>query len=125
MTELTDFKRLVHEPQVRALEERVAALRTERAVLKRAVVAALPRRTAHALHALLVSNDEQRAPSTAAEVCVYDGEALGARATAAALREGWRRGYCVCAPGGYWAALAPAQQLRGALEARYLEDTGG
>ena len=69
------------------------------------VVAALPRRTAHALHALLeVEHDPslEGGPFLASEVVVYDEEALTARSTAAALRAAQRLGLAVCA-GGYWA----------------------
>ena len=88
-------------------------------------VAALPRRTAHALHALLeVEHDPslEGGPFLASEVVVYDEEALTARSTAAALRAAQRLGLAVCA-GGYWTPTFRAYDLRGALEERYLEET--
>lgn len=85
------------------------------------VVAALPRRTAHALHALLTCNNDG-IPSIASEIVIYDSEARSSKATAAALREASQRGYCVCA-NGVWFTTPAAYELRPALEARFLADT--
>lgn len=90
---------------------------------KAALVAALPRRTAHALHALLEASAALHMPPTAAEVVVYDAEAANVRGTAAALRHAQRLGYCACTRGGYWVPGNAAYELGRALEDRYLAET--
>lgn len=88
------------------------------------LVAAFPRRTAHALHALLVATAEIGAPATASEILIYDEEAFSARQTGAALREARRRDGRLCQfTGEYWVAGNVAQELRAALEDRYLRET--
>jgi hypothetical protein len=82
----------------------------------------LPRRTAHAAHALLCATRELSMPATAAEVVLYDEEALSARCTGAALREAARRGLAVRA-GRYWVPTFAAMEMRGILEERFLRDT--
>lgn len=87
-------------------------------------VDALPRRTAHALYALLATSRDLRMPPTAAEICHYDEEAVSVRATAAALREAAARHLCVCA-GGYWFAIGDTLHLgSGPFERRFIADTG-
>lgn len=83
------------------------------------------RRAAHATHALLVAGDEQGAPAAAAEVAVYDSEALNTRSAAAALREASRVGLCMRVPPRYWTPTQRARGLRRELEDRYLADTEG
>jgi hypothetical protein len=83
----------------------------------------LPRRSAHALSALMTATRELRMPPTAAEICVYDPEAISVRSTAAALREASRKGLCACAPGGYWVAATAAMEMERELEDRLLADT--
>lgn len=95
-----------------------------------AYVASLPRRTAHALYALVylpkLEPHNPYGPYTAREVQLYDSEAITARQTAAGLRDGQQRGLCVCVPGrGLWVATNAAHELGRALEARYLADTYG
>ena len=87
------------------------------------IVAALPRRTAHALHALLESSREMNMPVTAAEAMLYDEEAMGPRGTAMALKHAQRLGYCFVTPGGYWVPGNATYDLRYALEDRYLRET--
>lgn len=54
---------------------------------KGGAVAKLPRRTAHAVHALLEASRELNMPVTSREIVIYDEEARDARSTGAALRE--------------------------------------
>jgi hypothetical protein len=87
-------------------------------------VEALPRRVAHAVHALLscasVMEGNGIGPFTAAEVCVYDSyEAFSPRHTGAALREAQKRGLAQNW-GGYWSATFLAAEFRAALEDRFL-----
>jgi hypothetical protein len=82
----------------------------------------LPRRTAHALHALLACAKDIGGPVIASEVVLYDSEAPNARGTAQALRAGARRGYCFCIKGTWWTTNALYEMQR-ALEDRYLRDT--
>lgn len=90
-----------------------------------AYVAALPRRVAHAMHALLAASSAYGAgqgPHTAAEVCVYDShEAYSPRHTGQALRQAQARGLCVNA-GGYWFPTNLAYEHRRAFEERYIAD---
>jgi hypothetical protein len=85
-------------------------------------VAALPRRAAHAVHALLEFQASAAMPATAAEVCVYDSEAVSVRATAAALTHARRLGLVIFT-GRYWLATPDAQNLRAVLEDRFLAET--
>lgn len=85
-------------------------------------VDALPRRTAHATHALLVASTEHKSPVTAAEVCIYDSEALSARSTGAALREA-RRLDLAAFTGQYWIPWGAALDQRRDFESRFLRDT--
>jgi hypothetical protein len=86
------------------------------------VVDDLPRRTAHALYALLCASTEQNAPPTAAEACIYDEEAPNAQGTGQALRNGHRLGLCFNTRGFWWPQPA-LYDLRTELEARFLRDT--
>lgn len=89
-------------------------------------VEALPRRVAHAVHALLaVRNDVNigpYGPFKASEIVLYDGEALSARSTAAALREAQKLGLAVNIR-GFWTAGRDALDNARALEERYLRET--
>ncbi len=86
-------------------------------------VAALPRRTAHAAHALLACCADMRGPAKVNEVIMYDAEALSTRATAAAL-SGARRARLADYWGrGVWVPTIHAHDLRAALEDRFLADT--
>lgn len=89
---------------------------------KAATVAALPRRTAHAMHALVYAGIELNMPVTAAEVCIYDSEAPNIVSTGAALREARERGLAIFT-GKYWIATNEALELRSALEERFLRET--
>lgn len=72
-------------------------------------VDALPRRQAHALGALFAATESVAGGHvpTAAEVCLYDEEAVSVKATAAALREAAKRGLCYCMS-GYWFVIGDA-----------------
>lgn len=83
----------------------------------------LPRRTAHATYALLEAAREHATPVTAAEVMIYDSEAVNPRGTAAALREAARRGLAVYLPPAYWTPTGWARKLQDRLEDRYIRDT--
>lgn len=90
------------------------------------VVEDLPRRVAHATHALLVASREFGQTSgmpTALEVLVYDGESLSVRSTSAALRAAAARGLVMHVPPRYWVARGSAHVLEGELEERYLRET--
>jgi hypothetical protein len=82
----------------------------------------IPRRTAHATHALLTASKEHNMPVTAAEVCIYDEEALSVRSTGSALREARVRGLAVFT-GLYWIPTNFALDLRREFEERFLADT--
>jgi hypothetical protein len=92
-------------------------------------VAALPRRTAHAVSALMqaanIMEGNGAGPFTAAEVCVYDSEAMSVRHTAAALRAGQRAGLCVYIPGGegYWTPTNAALDQKREFEERFCDET--
>lgn len=86
------------------------------------VVADLPRRVAHATHALVEMSRERGMPVTAGEAVLYDEEALDARATGRALQRARDRGLAVNA-GRYWVPTNLALELRTDLEDRYLTDT--
>lgn len=81
----------------------------------------LPRRTAHAVHALLVASREHGMP-TAAEVMVYDEEARTVHATAKGLIHA-RRLRLASYTGKYWIPTPTADNLRSRFEDRYLDDT--
>src|SRR5438045_2742998 len=90
----------------------------------------LPRRAAHATHALsaasAIGDGGGYGPFTAAEVCVHDSfEALSPRHTAAALRQAQKLGLAMYVPGGagYWTATNFALEHRRAFEERFLRDT--
>mgnify|MGYP001581685887 CR=1 FL=1 len=89
--------------------------------VKRDVVAALPSRTAHALHGMMEASRNEKMPVTAAEACIYDFDAISPRATARSLRHAATLGYCVYT-GRYWCPLNAAYDLRYALEDRALRD---
>lgn len=80
-------------------------------------VPTLPRRVAHATHALLTAWPIDGGPQRAGEVCVYDREALGPRE---ARRFGLVINIC-----GSWVATDLARGLERALEDRYLAETEG
>lgn len=83
----------------------------------------LSRRVSHATHALLVASKEHNMPVTSAEVVIYDAEALGVVATAAALRAAARhRPPLAVFTGRYWVPTNHAQNLRSSLENRYLTE---
>lgn len=90
-------------------------------------VSALPRRTAHAVHALLaIRNDPSLGPYgpfKASEVVLYDSEALSARSTGRALAHALRLGLADRWGPGLWVATNFALDHRSALEERYLADT--
>lgn len=87
------------------------------------MVEELPRRTAHAAHALLVASGEHGGPPTAAEVCIYDEESLSPLATGQALHGAYMRGLCVRTAGGYWCPSNRCYELRPWLEDRFLRET--
>ena len=87
-------------------------------------VAALPRRVAHATYALLArTRDYPYGPHRAPVVVHYDIEAPSARSTADALRRAMSRGLVDRWGPGLWTPTLLAQDLRGALEDRFLADT--
>jgi hypothetical protein len=90
-------------------------------------VYALPRRTAHAVHALMeVRNDRAigpYGPFKAREVMLYDEEALSPASTGAALREARKRALVFYVGHGLWSATNLALDNRAKFEARYLADT--
>lgn len=97
----------------------------------RLYVEQLPRRTRHALAALSElthshTPDRQGMP-TAAEVCVWDSEALSVRSTAAGLRHAARLGLCAYVPRGpgYWLLTNRGHNLRYALDEVWSRDLGG
>lgn len=96
---------------------------SEAAAKRTAIVEDMPRRTAHALHALLEASTAEGMPPTASEAMLYDEEALSPRATAAALTSAARSGYCFRAPDGCWWPQTKLYDLRRALEDRYLAET--
>lgn len=84
----------------------------------------LPRRTAHAIHGLLVASLEHGMPVTAAEVQVYDEEAIRVQATGKGLSHARRLGYAMYT-GRYWIPSSLAHNLKSKFEDRYLSDTAG
>lgn len=93
-------------------------------------VDALPRRVAHAVHALLVceADDLPYGPFTAAEVCIFDGpDAFSPLHTGAALREArdmdlvslWGRQKGV----GLWSPTNKALDAKLQFETRFLRET--
>lgn len=89
-------------------------------------VEALPRRVAHAVHALLqtanIMESNGSGPFTAAEVCVYDSyEAYSPRHTAAALREAQKLGLAQNW-GGYWSSTYLSTEYKAAFEERFLRE---
>lgn len=101
--------------------------RNEIVVTERIDVDALPRRAAHAVHALMeVRNDltfGPYGPYKAAEIVLYDAEAMSARGTAAALREAKKFGLAHYVGSGLWTASFLALEHRDDFETRYLRDT--
>ena len=85
-------------------------------------VAALPRRTAHAVHALMACSRDLNMPVTAAEICLYDEEAQSVRGTGNALAHARRLGLAVFT-GQYWVPSFTALDMRGAFEDRFLTET--
>jgi hypothetical protein len=86
----------------------------------------LPRRTAHAVHALLEGSGPYAhgmGVLTAAEIMLYDAEATSPRSTAAALREAMKHGLVGYVGKGLWVPTNRAYNLRQALESRYLKET--
>lgn len=98
----------------------------QRDLIAEAEVASLPRRTAHALYALLAIGEDNtreltRQMPTSAEVLLYDPESLSARSTGAALTHAARLGLCgYVRP--YWMATGRAHALRSELEERCLRE---
>lgn len=90
-------------------------------------VNALPRRVAHAVHALMeVRNDVTVGPYghfKASEVVLYDSEALTARHTGTALREAQKLGLAAYIGRGLWTATNLALENRAAFEERYIRET--
>jgi hypothetical protein len=93
-----------------------------------ALIEALPRRVAHAAYAVIAAAKVggEYGPFTAAEVCIYDEEAMSVKGTAAALREAQKRQLAMYVPGGegYWTATNYALDNWTALQDRFLRDTG-
>ena len=85
------------------------------------IVAALPKRTAHALYGLICAVHELRMPPTAREVIVYDEASHSQHSTVAGLCDARRRGYCVNS-GGVWATLPAGHDLWPWLEDRVLSE---
>lgn len=87
-------------------------------------VAALPRRTAHAAHALLATTRELGyGPLLASEIIVHDSEATSSHATGSALASACRYGLADRWGMGLWSPSTHARDLEAALEDRYLSDT--
>jgi hypothetical protein len=82
----------------------------------------LPRRTAHAVHALIESSRQANMPVTAAEAMLYDEEARSPRATGLALANARKLGLAVYT-GRYWIPSFDALALRYPFEKRYLRET--
>lgn len=95
-------------------------------------VVRLPRRVAHVAHALMMAWEEAggSAPVTAAEVCIYDSEALSVQGTGRALACARKLRLADSAPGGplgvmLWWPADGAWKIRRALEARVLAEQDG
>lgn len=86
------------------------------------IVDGLPRRTAHALYALLAATQAVNMPVRSSEIIVYDEEALSTQQTAAGLRHAARLGLAACI-NGLWVASAIGNELRRPLEERYCAET--
>lgn len=87
-------------------------------------VAAFPRRTAHAVFALLeAQRQDGYGPFKASEIVTYDSEAISAVATGRALFHGLKLGLTDRWGVGLWSPTIHATLLREALEERFLEDT--
>lgn len=86
-----------------------------------AEVAALPRRAAHATHALLVAWLQINGPVKTSEVLTYDEESLSVGQTHSALRTAAKHSL-VAFTGQYWIARERAHELKRALEDRYLAE---
>lgn len=91
-------------------------------------VAALPRRIAHVLHALLESSGAYAlgsGPKTAAEVVLYDSEAPNSGATLDALKRAMLKDLCVgtFSRPRLWIPANRTIEMRAALEARFLRET--
>lgn len=87
------------------------------------LVAQLPRRVAHAVHALLFATKDLNMPPTSAEIVIYDEESSSAQETAAALRQAQKLGLAAFT-GRYWVAAEAARSRVREFEERYLADTG-
>lgn len=87
-------------------------------------VAALPRRTAHAVFALLeTQRQEGYGPFKASEIVVYDSEAISAVSTGRALFHALSLGLADRWGVGLWTPTNHATLLREALEQRFLRET--
>jgi hypothetical protein len=62
-------------------------------------------------------------PYKAAEIMLYDVEAMSPAGTGAALREARKRGLAACWGRGLWSSSLLALEHRSAFEERYLRDT--
>jgi hypothetical protein len=88
-------------------------------------VDALPRRQAHALHAVFAwCHENPNSFPTAAEACVFDEESDGPLSTGCALREARKRGLCALVDGG-WLPIGDALTVgRQPFEDRVARDLG-
>lgn len=92
------------------------------------IVASIPRRIAHVVHALIESSGPYAyGPGfrRTAEVLVYDSESYSVASTRAALSRGLKRGLVdrVGVRPAFWFPTNRAMDLRIALEERFLADT--
>lgn len=85
-------------------------------------VAALPRRTAHAAHALIACSEFMNGAVTAAEVVVFDSESLSSSATRSALLTAQRYGLAEQHARAIWIPSLEAKDLRTALKDRFLAE---
>lgn len=87
-------------------------------------VAALPRRTAHAVFALLeAQRQDGYGPFKASEVVIYDSEARSAVSTGRALFHAMSLRLADRWGVGLWSPTLQATLLREALEERFLRET--
>lgn len=87
-------------------------------------VAALPRRVAHVVYAVqAISHDLGNGPWRASEIITYDPEALTVASTSGALRRALARGLVDRWGHGIWTTTPHADDLRDALESRFLSET--
>lgn len=83
----------------------------------------LPRRTAHAVYALMTASKTLNMPVTTVEVLLYDEESLSVGSTGQALSHA-RRKHLAAYTGKYWVPTFFALDHRKEFEDRYLRDTG-